>query len=259
MSHKKHNVEIVITIYKSVLSETEQISFKQVYKILNHYPLVVIKPKTLDLSSFAKQYPLLTFKSFDDCYFNDIRGYNKLMLSKQFYADFLHTKYILIYQLDAYVFKDELIYWCDKDYDYIGAPWLKKPVYNLPLISGIMKFLKWNRHRKGLKSRQDLYNKVGNGGFSLRKVESHYNAITEHKDQINTYLEQKERNHFYNEDVFWASVPNFKYPGIQEAISFSFDNNPALCYKLNKKKLPFGCHGWTKRKMKSFWKPIIGF
>lgn len=259
MSNKKSDVEIVIPVYKTILSEFEQISLKQIYNLLNGYPLVVIKPKSLDISSLVKQYPLLTVKSFDDCYFNGISGYNKLMLSKQFYADFLHTKFILIYQLDAYIFSNELMYWCEKDYDYIGAPWLKKPVYNLPIISTIMKFSKWNHHRKGLKSKQDLYNKIGNGGLSLRKVESHYNAITEYKEQINSYLEEKKKNHFYNEDVFWASIPNFKYPNIKEAIAFSFDKYPALCYKLNNKKLPFGCHGWYKRKMKSFWKPIIGF
>ena len=31
---------------------------------------------------------------------------------------------MLIYQLDAYVFKDELLNWANKGYDYIGAPWL---------------------------------------------------------------------------------------------------------------------------------------
>jgi hypothetical protein len=35
-------------------------------------------------------------------------------LSASFYERFLDTKYILIYQLDAFVFKDELQEWCDK-------------------------------------------------------------------------------------------------------------------------------------------------
>ncbi|MDR0348473.1 MAG: hypothetical protein LBH90_03140, partial [Tannerella sp.] len=234
-------------------------SFNQVCRVLSDYPLVVIKPVSADLPPVVKQYPSLTVKSFDDCYFRDRNGYNKLMLSGLFYADFLHTKYILIYQLDAYVFRNELSYWCEKDYDYTGAPWLKKPVYNLPVISGMMKFSSRYRHRKGLKSKQDLYNKVGNGGFSLRKVESFYHAITEHEDLIRPYLEQRGGDHLYNEDVFWASIPNFKYPDVEEALAFAFDKYPALCYQLNRGRLPFGCHGWYKRKMKSFWKPVIGF
>jgi len=257
MNNEKHIVEIIIPVYKTALSEFEQISLQQVYKVLNNYPLVVIKPDSLDLSVLAEQYPLLTIKSFDDHYFKSIHGYNALMLSKQFYAEFLHTQYILVYQLDAYVFRDELRYWCDKDYDYIGAPWLKRPIYNLPVISNIMKFSRWNHHRKNLIDKQDLYDKIGNGGFSLRKVERFYNIIVEQQIRINFFLEK--RDHLHNEDVFWASVSGFNYPNVQEAIAFAFDKYPSLCYKLNKKRLPFGCHGWYKRKMKSFWKSIIDF
>lgn len=47
------------------------------------------------------------------------------MLTKEFYLRFRQWEYLLIYQLDAYVFQDELMDWCNKGYDYIGAPFLK--------------------------------------------------------------------------------------------------------------------------------------
>lgn len=31
---------------------------------------------------------------------------------------------MLVYQLDAYAFKDELFFWASLGYDYIGAPWM---------------------------------------------------------------------------------------------------------------------------------------
>ncbi len=31
---------------------------------------------------------------------------------------------MLIYQLDAYVFKGEWLFWANQEYDYIGAPWI---------------------------------------------------------------------------------------------------------------------------------------
>ena len=40
--------------------------------------------------------------------------------------------------------RDELLDWCNKNYDYIGAPWVKK-------------------------ERDNILLKTGNGGFSLRK------------------------------------------------------------------------------------------
>ena len=257
MKGHSNTVEVVIPIYKKDISILEMKSLQQVYKILNKHTLTVIKPTSLDLSELLNDFPLLKVRSFEDSFFNGISGYNKLMLSETFYSCFFQTKYILIYQLDAYVFKDELLCWCDKGYDYVGAPWLKKPIYNAPIISSIKKLLYICQKSKGKMSKQELYNKIGNGGFSLRKVDSHYEAIMKHQEQIHTFLNNK--GHLYNEDVFWATVPRFRYPKATEALEFAFDKYPSLCYKLNNKKFPFGCHGWYKRKMKSFWKSYIEF
>jgi hypothetical protein len=252
-------VTIIIPIYKTHLFELEKKALEQAYTILSDYTITIIKPEGIDLSYLKNDFPKLTFTSFHDSYFEGIHGYNRLMLSCEFYKQFMSYQYILIYQLDAYVFKDELSEWCKKGFDYIGAPWLKKPVYKLPVINEFMIFVHWQKLFRGKLSKQSFYNKIGNGGFSLRKVESHYQATLVHKEKINFYLSQK-RSHFYNEDIFWATeVPEFNYPEPLEAIKFSFDKYPAYCYKLNNKELPFGCHAWYKRKMSKFWKPIIGF
>ena len=73
--------------------------------------------------------------AFNDTYFESIYGYNQLMLNVEFYEAF-SKKYILIYQTDAFIFKDDLNYWCEKDYDYIGAPWIRSKE-KLPLIKKI--------------------------------------------------------------------------------------------------------------------------
>ena len=217
------------------------------------HPLVVIKPNHLDLSELATEFPKLSFISFADFYFKGISGYNRLMLAKEFYERFLDCTYILIYQLDAYVFRDELKEWCNKGYDYIGAPWLQRPVYKLPVIAEIMQLIHSYHKFKGKPSKQDLYGKIGNGGLSLRKVASHYRVTCEQKERIDHYLAQK-RYHLYNEDVFWATEANgFTYPKV------SFDKYPSYCYKLNNWQLPFGCHSWYKRKMKKFWMDFIPF
>ena len=252
-------VKVIIPVYRTPLSELEERSLAQACQVLGAYPLVVIHPESLDPGDLATRYPALTFTSFADHFFQGISGYNRLMLSAIFYERFLDSTYILIYQLDAYVFRDELASWCAKEYDYVGAPWLCKPIYRLPLISTWMRILRGYAHSRGRLSKQDLYGKIGNGGLSLRRVESHYRATICLNARIQYYLEQK-RCHFYNEDVFWATEKTgFSYPPAREAIYFSFDKYPAYCYRLTGKRLPFGCHSWYKRKMKRFWKPIIGF
>jgi hypothetical protein len=250
---------VLIPLHKAQLSDLELKSLSQVYRVLRAYPLVIVKPDSLDVSGILQAFPGISTCSFADAYFKGIENYNRLMLSTSFYERFLESEYILIYQLDAYVFRDELSEWCAKGFDYIGAPWLEKPVYRLPLISGYMHQLHQWKIRWGKLSKQSLYNKVGNGGFSLRKTVSHYRATQVHKETITCFLTQK-HSHFFYEDVFWATqVPEFHYPEVREALRFSFDKYPAYCYLLNEKQLPFGCHAWYKRKMKHFWRSIIPF
>lgn len=251
-------VKVVIPIYKNTFTPLEKRSLRQVYEVLYSYPLVVIHPETLDLSALREEYPRLSFSAFEDAYFNGIHGYNQLMLSPLFYERFLDSTYILIYQLDAFVFRDELREWCAKGYDYIGAPWLRKPIYDMPVIRQYMDLAYWLQRRMHIPSKQDLHYQIGNGGFSLRKVESHLRILREPPERIARYRERD--HHLYNEDVFWANEPlDFIYPTVSEALRFSFDKYPAYCYKLTKGQLPFGCHAWYSRKMRRFWKPIIRF
>ena len=75
--------------------------------------------------------------------------FNKLKESNLLYKKYKKYKYILFYELDAFVFRDELDYWCKKGFDYIGAPWNGTHCYYDTPING-----------------------VGNGGFSLRNIKS---------------------------------------------------------------------------------------
>lgn len=250
-------VVVIIPIYKTTLSDDEVLSLRQTCQALKNYPLVVIQPEGLDLSSLNEQYPLLQFQEFPASYFKGIMGYNRLMLSPVFYERFLNYEYMLICQLDAYIFRDELQEWCNKGYDYIGSPWLRRPVYDFPLLKQCMQFSLWWKHRRGLRSKQDLYNKVGNGGLSLRKVKAHYQVTKDSQELIGFYTNRK-KLHLYNEDVFWAlEAKDFSYPTPEEAMLFAFDKYPELAYKLTGERLPFGCHGWNKRKMRKFWKGVF--
>jgi hypothetical protein len=255
----KKRVSVVIPMYQDKLDEYEKLSLEQGLKILSRYPVSIIKPESLDLSCIHKQYPHVGLENFDDCYFKGIYGYNKLMLSSVFYERFLQYDYILIYQLDVWVFRDELDYWCDKDYDYIGAPWIVKSKYNLlPLRIFIWIKSKYYKLIGKIFDHELLGNKVGNGGFSLRKVQSFYQSTMAQQEKIAYYLGHSKMKPVFNEDVFWAvENPNFRYPLFKDALQFSFDRNPHIYMKMNNNKLPFGCHGWTKPYNINFWKDII--
>ena len=157
---------IVIPVYKPVPEWNETISFNRCLHIFKKHSISIITYKNLDISYYAS---LLNssginynIEFFDNDYFRSEVTYSQLLLSKAFYQRFIDYKYMLIYQLDAYVFRDELQYWCNQGYDYIGAPW----------------FEDCSSHEEGAK----LW-KVGNGGFSLRKT-SRFIQILSYKGPV---------------------------------------------------------------------------
>lgn len=250
-------VAVVIPMYRTSLDAYEELSLRNTYKVLADYPIIVAHPQGLQLDKIAERYPQLQFMAFSPSFFKGIMGYNRLMLSPVFYDAFSSYQYILICQLDAYIFRDELTEWCQKGYDYIGAPWLRREVYNLPLVKQWMWAVRTFQHAQGKRSKQDLYDKIGNGGLSLRKVESHRRAVREYAELIAQYVAREKKMHLFNEDVFWALEPKeFVYPSADEALLFAFDKYPDLCYRKTRGQLPFGCHAWYKRKMKKFWDSI---
>ncbi|AYN03261.1 DUF5672 family protein [Flavobacterium sp. 140616W15] len=123
----KNTVKIIIPIYKEHFGELEEKSFLQCVKVLKNYDIVLVQPEGLDNSYITNEFNQIKAISFPKRYFENIDGYNELLLSSLFYEAFLDSEYILIYQLDAFVYKDALEEWCQKGYDYIGAPWIATP------------------------------------------------------------------------------------------------------------------------------------
>lgn len=260
-------VAIVIPVYKEKPDEGEIKSLQQCVKILQGYPFILAAPETLDLTVYMTICDQLDVQRFGNEYFSDISGYNRLMLSQEFYTAFAAYEYILIHQLDAYVFKDELSYWCSLGYDYIGAP-----VYQVQLNSfePVMEAVTLN------------------GGFSLRKVQSHLNVLNQFKmiypfrkvltnnirsvgffagtaKGVYNYLRANNTYHRLNrfdrnEDFFWALlVPRvnkrFSVPEVAQSAFFSFDNYPERSFEQTNGQLPFGCHAFMKYRY--FWKEYM--
>lgn len=244
------SVVVVIPIYKNTLTEGERLSLNQCVKILGNYSIVFVQPESLDSSTISFDGRIKT-ECFPDKYFKTVFGYNELMLSDFFYKRFSSSKYMLIYQLDAYVFKDELMKWCAKGYDYIGAPWIESPN---TLLNRFLKLF----HSKRKKEREIIFFKVGNGGFSLRNIKTSISVTQRFKQEIKESLTRDKDDFRIMEDVFWSVkvpklFPEFKIPGYKEALGFAMDRKPELAIKLNNNELPFGCHGFEKSKVKDFW------
>jgi len=158
----KLNCRVVVPIYQTVLSADEEISLGTTRKHLSKHGICFVAPESLDLTAVMKQGE--SVERFDKDFFTGIKGYNRLLTSSHFYQRFAESSHLLICQLDCLVFRDELDLWCGKGFDYIAAPWFRK-------------FL--DDPTEGLW-------RVGNGGFSLRNVQSHLRVLKQRilKDYI---------------------------------------------------------------------------
>ncbi len=139
-------VVVAIPIYKAALTDLERQSLSQCVTVLGRYPLVFFGPSSLNADTYLRVAPSAAVQRFDDRYFSAVEGYSRLLLSESFYESLAHFDYVLIHQLDAFVFYDALQYWCSRDFDYLGAPFRNET------DSGWMG--------------------VGNGGLSLRRIQS---------------------------------------------------------------------------------------
>lgn len=265
-------VIILICVHKENLDPYEIISMKQCFKILGHYPIKIVCPKGMNIDQYLNINPKASFDFIPSYWQSSYKNMEAMRILPFIYKRYIEYDYLLIYELDAFVFRDELMEWCRKGYDYIGAPWLEgwreaKP--NAPFIG------------------------VGNGGFSLRKTRSLIKAVNSFSyiekpvelwerlqnapparkpylffDMIekltirnNTHLLFNDWIGFRGEDIFWGTVvnPNFKWftvPEPEEALRFSFEVQPQYLYELNHLHLPFGCHKWWEYNLE-FWRPFI--
>lgn len=265
---------VVIPVHSATPSIQELLSFKRCFAILGSHDIYVVAPDHLDLTVFREAVPSFSVKIVPAEWLCSIKAYNKMKINPSFYSLFSDYRYMLTYEPDAYVFRDELTFWCGKEFDYIGAPF-------------------FNKYDKVEKLPGNQITGVGNSGFSLRDIQHCIQVLAalEKYIRVATVFDRMKAgsilralfmftailpdrflyrvrivrahlaNEYTHEDVFWsifipAIFPAFRIADKWNALQFSFDANPALCFELNERKIPFGCHAWVKNDF-NFWNDYI--
>lgn len=252
-------VKVVIPFYKEQLKDWEQCALDNTMRTLSSHPIVFLKPEGMSIEQVAKAYPQAEQMEVSSEWLgleNGIAGYNRMMMSAEFYQMFADTEYILICHLDAWIFRDELLEWCAAGYDLVAAPWPLRPRYTRFPLKQWLLLKRWLTASKG-NTRIQMFGRIGNGGLCLRKVSAFEAACRRYAKEIEHYLSRK-GDGLYNEDLFWALVPEgMNHPSVETALRFSYDLKPALCHQLNRNRLPMGCHGFMHKSRVAFWKPFI--
>ncbi|MDA7743784.1 hypothetical protein N8891_06150 [Flavobacteriales bacterium] len=256
----KKSVVVVIPIYSDHPSKNEVISISQAFQILQNRIIRILHPVGMDISAYQSIVPTginskntIEFISFPSIHFIDIRSYNTWLLTPGFYENFIDFEFLCIVQTDVFLFSDDLNYWLNQNWDYIGAPW----------------FEGWG------KGNSTKFIGAGNGGFSLRRIKpiirvlNSRKKLSSHKQSIKRLLYSKNKKAVWNdlkhhnsthyskipsinnEDRWFAQLiptyfPDFQVAPPKVALKFSIEVNPRFLVQLNDGKLPMGCHAWWK-------------
>lgn len=225
------NVLVVIPIYKRELDALETYSLEQSIRELSKRDIVFIGPENLDRSFYVNRFPGINFVDFNDQCFVSIQDYNRLLLSTSFYQRFNQYTFLLVLQTDAIVLRDELNFWCNQAFDYIGAPW---PDGN-ELFVNIDRF----SADKGRRVRA----MVGNGGLSLRRLSACISLLKEFPEAVDYFNRSGS-----SEDLFFSFMgplsTHFIMPSEMTASLFALEANPAFYYEINGGHPPMGGHAW---------------
>lgn len=177
-------------------------------------------PKGLNTSWYEEVFKDLEIIRFDKAWFASMEAYNQMLMNLEFYRNLANMglDFILICQLDVWVFHDSINDFVDLHYDYIGAPTLV---------------------RMNEQGEPELFG--ANGGFSLRHVSTFMRILDAHKVEADQWTG--------NEDEFFSFCgekypKEFRVAPKDIAMRFAFDRFSRYMYRKNQKRLPMAWHGW---------------
>ena len=232
----QEKVAIVVPTHKGKLTPSEKNSLDSLQQHLDRYDKFLVFPKGLvfdwDTSSFTK-------KEFSKRRFKSVDAYCRMCLDPRFYEHFKDYEYLLFFQPDCIIFKDDLAYWCEQGFSYIGAPWVQKFPFS-KLINSLSKAV-FNR---SIKSKLVYKGLVGNGGLSLRCVEDSIKLLKEDfklirfLPRVAFHLKKREmRNFLLSLFSVYSIRINYSIGKIARLISYS-DEQKKQEGKKNKAPIP---------------------
>jgi hypothetical protein len=237
------SVVVLVPIYKEALSANEQLSLDHSLSALKGREVRFIGPQKLQGAYYQERYPDLPIEHFDPPCFESIPEYNRLLLSADFYARYEAFSFILVLQTDAIVLRDELDFWCEQAFDYIGAPW--PSAFELNVQTG--------RFEGGNGKYVRVH--VGNGGLSLRRIDKCIKLLQEFPIEVDLFIQSGS-----SEDLFFSVMGSlsgdFVMPNEIIASKFSMEGRPRYYVQINGGQLPMGAHAWEVNDI-DFWLPVI--
>ena len=253
---------VVVPVHRQQPTPDERFTLKRCDQVLGHHPIRIVHPDGLNLEAYKDLLPTAKPLPVPAAWMASIRAYNRMMINPAFFRKLDQFSHALIHEPDALVISDQLFYWCEQPFDYIGAPWFEGfdlATRDSPIIG------------------------VGNSGFSLINIGAlsllldsdrrWVSRLTIFKQLSRKLLRRPTRYSAHvliealgssgllggahrlvddNFDAFLSlhsprsSLPLFRIADPVSALRFSWEVNPAKCSELCDIHVPFGIHAWAR-------------
>lgn len=245
---------VIIPIYHKEPLDNERISVRRTVEVLGSYDIYAICSEKLDISNYL-ELKISKFMRYADFYFKSNKTYSRLLLSEMFYSDFEQYEYMLIAQTDTLILntKYNIEDFMNMNYDYWGAPWPDGVFGSQYGIKEAVKSIL-------IHSPKEI--KVGNGGFSLRKIQSTKELVRDNKNYISfvwrlnedlffSYMAKKSEEKIEKKGTVKTGV---RYVAAPEKQAMFFALEMDMRKQISNGHIPYAVHAWEKYYGESIFK-----
>lgn len=272
---KQDNVvsKVVINVihHTDELTFIENVNLERLVEINNDkYDIVFILPEIFRSSDLINQFSSINFCFVEDSNLSSSAKYNRYLISHQYYDLFNDYEFVLVYQLDTWIFSLDLEPFVDLGFDIIGAPIFSEDRHlGTRLINGCnggvslrkVKSFQEILRRPFIFRLNELYAELGFGDISKHPFRTFFKRVV--SGLIFFYKPGVFWPKHINEDLYWSVVVprkniQFRVAPMQYCIKFCFDQFPRTLYVKNNNELPLFVHALEKYDFE-FWEDFLIF
>lgn len=246
----KELVSVIIPILDPHINPTEEKLLQHALEMLSGYPIIFTTYEHADLSIVKEHAEHIDVVTFPKRFFESRQHFGKLLLMEDFYERFNWCDFLLVHELNSWVIRDELHYWCKQGYDYIKSG----PVTStsIPLDGTLKRLLGLSDDEKRVYGEGYTDN-----GLYLCRIERMTAALKGKKRLAHQY---RHDDRLINPDsVFWDLEANRFWPHLRKPTGIVRNHFAQHAAQFeNRKTLPFALTGISRNNIQemSYFKTL---
>ncbi|TLU99172.1 DUF5672 family protein [Dyadobacter luticola] len=239
----KELVSVLIPILDPQINPTEEKLLHHCLETLEKYPLIFVTFEGADLSIVREHNEDIDVIYFPKKYFESRDTLSQLFLLEDFYEHFNWSEFLLIHELNSWIIRDELHYWCKQGYDYLRAD----PFFGGSRNVGENPFARLG----GLKEEEKRL--IGQGytdnGLYLCRIEQMTKTLKNKRKEAHQY---RHGNLPKADAVFWDLEANRFWPNLRKPTAIVRQYFAQNAHNLDQSKnLPFAITGISRANIQS--------